>query len=166
MQGDADVADLLCATTAHRHLDDGGGDLLEGSTAVNEAVSSALNANAACAVGQGNARPVCQADARRIEGDKVIRRLQVLAEDVAALPDRDGTPTRDATLFRGVIVGGFAVLEEEAGDVRGDELADEAGELVDSPVDGVGGGAFRGRVITGRVDDVVVDVHGGSTLEL
>ena len=55
---------------------------------------------------------------------------------------------------------------KDAGDVRGDELADEAGELIDSPVDGIGGGAFRGRVITGRVDDVVVDVHGRGTLEL
>ena len=174
VQGDADVANLLGATATHRHFDNGGSNFLEGGTAVDEAVSSALNADAAGAVGQGDARPVCQADARCIEGDEVVRRLQVLAEDVAALLHGDGTPARDAALFRGVIVGGFAVLEEEAvvrghedaSDVRGDELADEAGELADSPVDGFWGSTFRGRVITGRVDDVVVDVDGGSTLEL
>ena len=150
VQGDADVADLLGATAAHRHLDDGGGDFLEGGTTVDEAVSSALDADAAGAVGQGDARPVCQADARRIEGDEVVRRLQVLAEDVAALLHGDGTPARDAALFRSVIVGGFAVLEEEtvvgghedAGDVRGDKLAYEAGELVDSPVDRIRGWRF------------------------
>ena len=174
MQGDTDVADLLGAPTAHRHLDDGGGDFLEGGSAVDEAVSSALDADAAGAVGQGDAGPVCQADARRVEGDEVVRRLEVLTEDVAALLHGDGTPARDAALFRGVIVGGFAILEEEAvvgghedaGDVRGDELADEAGELADSPVDGIGGGAFRGRVITGRIDDVVVDIDGRGALEL
>ena len=141
---------------------------------MDEAVSSALDADAAGAVGQGDARPVCQADARRIEGDEVVRRLQVLAEDVAALLHGDGTPARDAALFRSVIVGGFAVLEEEtvvgghedAGDVRGDKLAYEAGELVDSPVDRIGGGAFRGRMVAGRIDDVVVDVDGGGALEL
>ena len=47
-----------------------------------------------------------------------------------------------------------------------DELADEAGEFVDRAIDGFGGGAFRGRVIAGRIDDVVVDVHGGGALEL
>lgn len=105
---------------------------------MDEAVSSALDADATGAVGQGDARPVCQTDARCVEGDEVVRSLEVLAEDVATLPHGDGTPARDAALFRGVIVGGFAVLEEEAvvgghedaGDVRGDELADEAGELL------------------------------------
>ena len=174
VQGDADVANLLGATATHRHFDNGGSNFLEGGTAVDEAVSSALNADAAGAVGQGDARPVCQADARCIEGDEVVRRLQVLAEDVAALLHGDGTPARNATLLRGVVVGGLAVLEEEAvvgshedaGDIRRDELADEAGELVNRTVDGIGGITFRGRVVADRVDDVVVDVHGGGTLEL
>ena len=174
VQGDADVAHFLGATAAHRHFDDGGGDFLEGGAAVDEAVSSPLDADAASAVGQGDARPVCQADARCIEGDEVVRRLQVLAEDVAALLHGDGTPARDAALLRCVIVDGFAVLEEEAvvgghedaSDVGGDELADEAGELVNRTVNRIGGSAFRGRVITGRVDDVVVDVDGGGALEL
>ena len=75
VQGDADVADVLGAPTTHRHLDDGDGDFLEGSATVNEAVSSALDTDAAGAVGQGDTRPVCQADARCIECDEVIRRL-------------------------------------------------------------------------------------------
>ena len=147
VQGDADVAHFLGATAAHRHFDDGGGDFLEGGAAVDEAVSSPLDADAASAVGQGDARPVCQADARCIEGDEVVRRLQVLAEDVAALLHGDGTPARDAALLRCVIVDGFAVLEEEAvvgghedaSDVGGDELADEAGELVNRTVNRIGG---------------------------
>ena len=60
------------------------------------------------------------------------------------------------------MVGGH----EDASDVGGDELADEGGEFIDRAVDSIRGATFRGRVVAGRVDDVVVDVHGGGALEL
>ena len=59
------------------------------------------------------------------------------------------------------MVGGH----EDAGDVRGDELADEDGELLEGLLDCLGGPVLRGRVVARRIDDVVVDVHGGGTLE-
>ena len=72
MQGDADVSHLLGYPAAHRHLDDGDGDLLEGRATVDETIPTSLDADSTSPVGQGDAGTGAQAYGLRVKGDEVV----------------------------------------------------------------------------------------------